>query len=290
MSHNKRQHFLPQFYLKGFAPKKSLESGNPEIWLYSKELEEVKRKGIKNTAQKPHYYSWLNDEGERDHSKDSELSRLENFVAPIIRKIDRNVMQLIRHQGYESHFGNLEDVNSTEVSELLLFVVSMMTRVPAVIDKMSENVEQGLRYIFGDELYEKDSNLTKKTVVSSALSIGSGLSSENNFHQIFLRREASIAFVPDLNSSLITSDNPVWRWRREGENGIKYDDTELNLPLTQHCQLLLTGKNTGMPLTYFRIPDKQTVTRINKNVAQNATTFIIGRDKLQVRKLAQSLK
>jgi len=277
LSYKKRQHYLPQFYLKGFATRTSLENNNPEVWLY-----------IRNTAEKSHYYSWVNEKGEWDHTKDSELSELENSVAPLIKKIDRNVIKLIKHQTSESQIDQLETVDASEISGLLHFVVSMMTRVPAVIDKMSENVEEGLGFIFGDNLYEKDSNLTKQSVIPSALSIGAGLSKENDFHKIFLSREISVAYVPDFNASLITSDNPVWRWRREGDDGIKYEDTEINLPLTQHCQLLITGKNKGKPLSYFKIHDKQAIEGINSYIAHNSKAFIVGRDKLLLNRIAKS--
>ncbi len=49
----KQQHYVPQFYLEGFADPAQPNS----IWVYDRDTGDLRLQGIRNTAVEGHYYS-----------------------------------------------------------------------------------------------------------------------------------------------------------------------------------------------------------------------------------------
>jgi hypothetical protein len=57
----KRHHFLPEFYLNGFAR-------DGLLWLYDRGRKQYRRQTPHNTAIIGHYYTFENEKGEKDYS------------------------------------------------------------------------------------------------------------------------------------------------------------------------------------------------------------------------------
>lgn len=60
MGNPKRHHFLPEFYLYGFAK-------DGMVWLHDKKLEQFRHQTPTNTAVIGHYYTTLDEQGEKDY-------------------------------------------------------------------------------------------------------------------------------------------------------------------------------------------------------------------------------
>lgn len=101
MSENKKQHYVPRHYLKGFSQDgKSLNR-------YDLEAKESSQKGIEKLCQESYFYG-------KDPEIEKALKELENKQAPILRK-------LLDTQ-------NIETLNTDEFGYILLFILIQYTR------------------------------------------------------------------------------------------------------------------------------------------------------------------
>ena len=78
----KRHHFLPEFYLNGFAR-------DGLLWLYDRDRKQYRRQTPHNTAIIGHYYAFENQEGEKDYSVEKFLSVIEGKAKATIERLER---------------------------------------------------------------------------------------------------------------------------------------------------------------------------------------------------------
>lgn len=76
----KRQHYLPRFYLDGFA-KEGL------VAVYDRDKNEVRRQQPKDTAVIGHFYTMEDAEGRRRFEVEALLSEYEGKASPVIKKL-----------------------------------------------------------------------------------------------------------------------------------------------------------------------------------------------------------
>jgi len=87
MDPSKAHHYVPQFYLKGFAdPTRSAQSGKVLLWVYEKG--KIPRLSTpRQEAHENNFYTFEDDSGQR-FSIEPYFARLESEVAPVLRKAD----------------------------------------------------------------------------------------------------------------------------------------------------------------------------------------------------------
>src|SRR2546423_814977 len=103
----KAQHYIPKFYLKGFADKQGA------LWVYEK-FKPLRKSKPKHEAHHPDYYTHAED-GERDETAEDVLKKVESQVAPVILKL-----------------ANPQYVLTPKTAgDLVLFVAFMFARVPS---------------------------------------------------------------------------------------------------------------------------------------------------------------
>lgn len=108
------QHYIPRFYLSGFADPNILDTeGREVLWVYERG-KQIRRSSPTNEARQRDYYS-LVAEGCRNVEVETWLGNLENEVAPIIADLVRDR----RH------------VTEREKQTLALFIGIMQERTPA---------------------------------------------------------------------------------------------------------------------------------------------------------------
>ena len=78
----KRHHFLPKFYLEGFARDGSL-------WLYDRHRRQFRPGTPGKTAVIGHYYALETESGERDYSVEEFLSLVEGRAKEVILILER---------------------------------------------------------------------------------------------------------------------------------------------------------------------------------------------------------
>jgi hypothetical protein len=81
VSDPKKHHYVPEFYLKGFCRE-------GKLWVYDRERDFYDYLPPETLGIKKHFYSFTDENGQRDVSAEKELSRVENAAAPVIRKLE----------------------------------------------------------------------------------------------------------------------------------------------------------------------------------------------------------
>jgi len=82
-----KQHYLPQFYLKGFCDPSTPKPYKPYVWQLTKESKGWRRKAPCNICCEPDFYSFTNEKGESDNSVDKDHKKIESAFAPILSRI-----------------------------------------------------------------------------------------------------------------------------------------------------------------------------------------------------------
>jgi hypothetical protein len=101
------QHYIPNFYLKGFTDK------SKNLWVYERH-KPLRASKPKKEANRPDYYA-LNESTEHHDAVEGALARIESVAAPIVRKLVTPQYVL----------------TPESAGDLLLFVAFMFARVPA---------------------------------------------------------------------------------------------------------------------------------------------------------------
>lgn len=84
---NKRQHWVPQFYLRYFATEETRESGRPQVWATPIGDGPVFRPQINKVAAKGFLYSPLLEDGTRDDRTDRRLQHIESVMGQLWPRI-----------------------------------------------------------------------------------------------------------------------------------------------------------------------------------------------------------
>src|ERR1022692_38891 len=93
---SRRNHYLPQFYLKGFAD----EGG--AFWLFDRERKEYRLQKPINTGVEKDFYQVTRPDGEKTDEVEKMLSAVEGTCKQIIDRVDNRV---VRWDGEDRQIG-----------------------------------------------------------------------------------------------------------------------------------------------------------------------------------------
>lgn len=280
MSKHKKQHYLPNFYLKGFANGPQGINGNRtgeyNVWFYNKKTNELIFKSTKNVAYEPYYYSYKNRLGEYIHDIELEFSRLEDLSKKAFKKIEDSVTKLAKHR-----LNHDLTIDKNDIIDICQFIANMMRRNTKIIDNMTKELtefyeKQSMKY---NHIY--DSEEIKKGVLSVMRDIGKN--DEYNFLKKLITKNFYFLYITKANMSFITSDFPVVTFRKNGPSGIAYSDTEIYFPINKYLLLTLYGE--GGNIYFKKFNDSKKISHLNRYIAKTSHNIIIGRDKELLEKL-----
>jgi hypothetical protein len=256
-----RHHYLPRFYLDGFADPR-----DGCIWVYEKGKGEVIRTTSRRHAVERHYYSFTKPDGTKDSDTIEDcFSDVEMHVPPIIRKLEAR-----------------EVLNDNDRHIFSMFLGLMMTRVPNFrknIEKMyAAMTDQFNRVLASDESafrtamekYEREtgdvSNIPiekmrqyvlsdeYKIVATPAASlphVGMGFDLAPVFYGM------TWTLIPATEDyKFVTSDNPLYYTDPTHDPhspygvGLSHKNIEITFPITRKVALLATWDRA--PTGYIR--------------------------------------
>ncbi|WP_405105669.1 DUF4238 domain-containing protein [Paenibacillus sp. FSL K6-1217] len=217
---DRRNHYIPQFYLKGFLDYRVEPPQKPSLWVLDKKEDTLCRKGTKNVAKINGYYDMKLMTGEITTVVESFFSKqIEGPSSLILKKI----------LGYMP-------INEDERFQFSEFIYYSLVRVPNFLNYMSWFHKNGSKLNFDKTKVE----LTKAKI--EAAGIG-----DEGISTLELMIEMSRFFVPMIykmnwqffraskNQYFVTSDNPVI----------------LNNPDEKQINLSFSGwENPGIHLTF----------------------------------------
>ena len=120
-----KQHYLSRCYLEGFATRED----DRAIWQYKKSTGILRKKGIRNIAQRTDYYTRILTDGSRDDQAEVHFSRLESMWPSLVRILN-DVAQAV----YSKSLSLKQRMTSDDWNVLLRFMFMHAIRVPAKMD------------------------------------------------------------------------------------------------------------------------------------------------------------
>lgn len=286
-----RHHFIPQFYLKGFADPQN----PPFIWVYRKDSGDIIKSSVKDAAVHKHYYSFKSQvSGTRDsQTLEKWLGDIEASVSKIYRKII-----------------NKQKINNLERSRFSTFLALTLTRVPnyrenminkptAQLMKRIQTISASSRRRFEIQMkqYEKDTG-TKLSVPVEQLrqyilkgnydikvtnpgySLGFMVETAQDLAPIF--HKMNWAFLEITNDKyFLTCDNPLYYTDPTHKPnsfygvGLMNREIEVTLPLSKELALLATWKG----LTGYHTATKKIRDTINGRTIISAQNFVFAPEK-----------
>jgi hypothetical protein len=242
MSDPKKQHYVPQFYLREFIDPNTPQGQEPYVWVFSKDGKKKQRRAPKNVLWETDLYTF-NVEGEKHYELEKALSQIECDFADAIRKKIKPRLPLT----VEEH------------RSLCLFVATMLQRTV----RQKDNQEN-----FYDQLVAQVERL--ETRPGSIRSTSAKLrAAKKDVHKAGilgmlseipdLLGRMNLAFLcPDRTAArFITSDDPVTlfnpdlQWQRLYGPGLAQKGVELTMPLAPDIALCMTWSNLR---GYINIP------------------------------------
>ncbi|NQV17111.1 MAG: DUF4238 domain-containing protein [Armatimonadetes bacterium] len=284
MAHYKKQHFLSQFYLKGFSrPNPHPKSKGCQNWFYDIIKRKICFQEPHNFAFRHYMYSKISKDGSYDPSLEKYFSRLENKMKVLFNKIDNNIFA-IRNNKEIMQFDNSE-------KELLIqFLFWNIKKNPSMKKKIEKMI---LNKIVNDDsllVSEKDFDNIKIFIQNTTVDLIKNLGDEEEekIMNILLNKNVFFFYLSNDESSFITIDNPIVIFNQSNLDGIIYENTEIYFPLNSRCLIWLF--ETGRKFIFKKMPNRKKLFELNVYIAKKAKELIISRDKKYLLKIIKKLK
>jgi Protein of unknown function (DUF4238) len=221
--HPKRQHYVPRFLLRNFAP-----AGEEQVHVYDKKNDRVFRAHIANVAAESGFYDFRI--GDEVFSIEAGLGELEDSAAPILRGV-------IKEQ-------SLAHLSERDFVVIARFVAAQVMRTPSLIaqsDRVAEQIRQRLRESGDDpDLVPQLQPLTPEERRRLSASF---VQDSAAFVPLLLDKLWMLART-DTAPGFYISDNPVTlhnsrRVGPRGNLGLAVPGIEIYLPLSGHLCLAM---------------------------------------------------
>ena len=298
MSKYKKQHFVPQSYLKSWCDPNCPLKQTPYVWLFSSDGTESRKKAPSNIFYETDMYTIKSENGERDLILEHGLQQLESKFSRIRR----------------TKFKKKKPLTAEEHLYICAFIAATHSRTKTTRDHWKKNWKQPLKKT--EELIEwaKTASSEDKKRLSHASSFSSRKNKQTiSYEQIKELHENPLqtmlsAMVTSLTPMLsnlnmviidtkgspgfITSDNPcVWfdpeAYKRPPlyrAPALIYPSLEITLPISPSQTILLSRHDyTGHINANSRIVDE-----FNRRTRFNANEHFVVNDNIMNRKWFES--
>jgi hypothetical protein len=286
---NKRQHFIPECYLKAWFDPEFSKKDKGVFWLFGKDGSFVRRMTPSNTFVETDFYTKTEVNGERDLSLEDRLSRVETLFGSL------RMNKLIKHV----------DLTLNDKGILAVFIATLHVRTQKRRDRNKSIWKNVLD--LGDKMIEWEKNATpeqrenlSKSLAINQTSVIETLTYEevkliadqpvqvlmdsevDAFTRILFGMNLSILFTTNKRG-FITSDSPVVLSDPEiGRNGFRgyalgSQTIRILCPLTPSLLVLFSHKH---PEGYFEIEDI-VLEEINRLARISANKYFIVNSKLK---------
>jgi len=259
-------HYLPQFYLKGFS-----QSEGKRIWVYDKKENRKYPTQVRSTANETGFYSTESGSTEVEQYL---ANSIENPANPVLAKI-RNRKKITQQ---EKHL--LSDYMVTMMKRVPQSKEIQKRRAPIVAEKVQAELSARFSAMYadrngGDELVQKLEIESKKTLDRYVDDFPKDvwlktIAPEMTPRLVHCFRTMTWVFlVSDDGPSFLTCDDPVCFFRGMG---IGKPQSEVTFPVSSDVALWLTWRQDLLE-GYF-VPPRFALKEVNRRVAKNATRFL----------------
>ncbi|MEO8155140.1 MAG: DUF4238 domain-containing protein [Rhizobacter sp.] len=294
----KRQHFLPRFYLEGFAK-------DGKVAVYDREKDEVRVQQPVNTGVIGHFYTMEDAEGRQRFELEQLLSEFEGKASPGIKKLAAREQPTDQERADLAIFVALAGFRTPDIIESLkLFNSGLVSDIAKRMFANVDQVKETMRGKPGAPTSEQELEQEAREMVEFAQSenyevttnhrwaVGMAMQMAFKVAPLLAGRNWLIVHRSNDKMSFVTSDAPVVlstvQPRRPSFYGIGFGsaDAMVVFPLTQSCALVMFGED-GV-LEHRRI-DAVAIRHMNLDIADRCQRFVIGREEALVRSLSDRL-
>ena len=292
----KRQHYLPQFYLKGFTNK-------GKLWVYDREKNEFRIQTPVNTAIEKDYYTFVDKKGEKNKSVEKILADIEGRVVPVFDKIknqdsindeDKGIMSLFL-SFFIYRVPEFEKLSNEIAQEISEFTMKNLISSKEQAAKWIENYKKDTGKSFDvspEILFEYAKNPQLEITIDRNTTLRQMLDLSYKNSNWFYNMDWEIFGAPK-NTSFITTDNPFVLLPPKGfpigirGYGLKTKGVKKIIPLSKE-QCILIGL-PGNSFKYINVTSK-IVRGVNLFVTARCDRFVIGRDEKLLKNIVKSTK
>lgn len=231
----KKQHYIPQCYLREFVDPNTPVGYEPYVWIFDKNGKNRRKKSPAKILISSNLYT-INIVGKvRDYSIEKTLSSIEGEYANIFRNKIKKRLPLSEY----------------EHIILCTFVVTMLQRTLRQKDNLEQFLDELIKH--GDMIAAHHGVVSKnvenlKVYKKNAHRV-SVLDMLPEITQLLVEMSVAFLCVDDSGSIFITSDdpctlfNPKLQWQRFSSPGLGQEDVEVTLPLSPEIMLILSWSN-----------------------------------------------
>lgn len=294
----KRQHFLPRFYLDGFA-------NDGMLAVYDREVNEVRVQQPVNTGVIGHFYTFEDNEGRKRFELEQMLSEFEAKASSCICKLTAK-----------------QEISPDERANLAIFVALAAFRTPDIVDSLKlfnsgligdmtksmfadvDQVKERMRGKPSSPTNEDDLEKEAKEIVefvrsgkyeittSHRWAVGMGMQMAFTVAPLLAGRNWVVIHRDSDKKSFVTTDAPVVLStispREPSIWGVGFGnaDAMVTFPLTQSCALVMYGQEGDFQ---HRTVGAEQIRHCNLALADRCQRFVIGREDVLVGSLARFL-
>ncbi len=248
----KKQHVIPNCYLKGWCDPRTPPGHHPFIWRISKDGAQRKKRSPEKSFTGADRYTIKLPNGQRNLLLEDTLAGVEDGFVRVLRRVRRQ-----------------DRLNALDRARLCVFATAMLTRTTAFGEHWTKQFQELHEQVLAlEKAHNAEPTTSKQTarfveqaqqrVIATSLKTAAPL---------LFRMPLTILVTQD-QLGFITSDNPcVWfnpKWYRlppfYRSPGLAQEDIEVTLPLTPHHLLLISHRS--YPL-YLPVKQK-TVDELNR--------------------------
>ena len=283
----KRHHFLPEFYLKGFA-RDNL------VWVYDREKRQYRHQHVQDTAVIGHYYDAKARTGGTYYGVEEYLSKMENRAKPVITKLEDGEMITPEDRLYFAHFTALLLFRTPKFERQMQQAADAGAKL--LMKRMIPSVEAAAAHLrrYG----KKGKGLTPESIFAFIHNEEYEAKGDRNtaidaMFEMTERSTMALACMDwmvahaDERTSFISTDSPLGffipaelRGSSKTNLGLLSDQVTKFIPLSQRTALVI-----GLPGLGFGhcSVDRRQVRDINIAVGKECERFVLGSEENLVR-------
>lgn len=231
MAEKKKQHYIPQFYLKKFVQKTDNPKIEPSLWVHKNGVS--KKKSPSNTGFESYFYAIDGEDLDKNHVEDL-LSTIESDTKPVLdRMLSLGIHSITEHERYIfARFLSFMFSRTPKMRELNNIALSRVIKDYAFQKMNRDGIPLRFKNLSKDSVIEL---LNEHWTLPKDALIGMGLYGSVNNLPEFNDRNWCLFHTND--SHFITSDHPVVLINKYVDNdkalpGIVMRNTDFMFPLS----------------------------------------------------------
>lgn len=298
LSGAKEQHYVPRFYLAGFAENNSmsrLDRRNGKLTSRTPE----------HTARIPNLYTFQDNQDRRRYDIEALFGHYEDIAAPIILKLAARQSIDLDEREQMTAFIALAALRTPAAIEEAKVVHAGFVRAQAQIELSDEKKALSwLRKMHGPDadetrLREEAASVTKMVQegaytleVDNEFAVGKSLRNFEAVATSIFARDWMVLYAPKDSEGFLTTDHPVVLTTRSSALrreplGYGSPHAQVLFPLAHNCALVISGDLGRFGRTDIKLED---LSRFNRTVASYCHRYLFGRSGAHLQSVANSIQ